>query len=394
MISITGFKTESLAIGLMSGTSLDGVDAALVRIKGSGLTTTSRLIAYVQLPYEEDFREQIKALCNIEQSSVADVCSMNFLLADRFAAAAEAVCQQAGIAMDEVDFISSHGQTVWHIPKSDAAQSLARSTLQLGDLSVIATRTGRPVVGDFRPADMAAGGQGAPLVPYGDLILFGDALQGRVLQNIGGIGNCTVLPAACTADQVTAYDTGPGNMIIDQVVLELSGGKLAYDENGKWAAEGTPDKALVAKMMRHPYFSQMPPKSTGRELFGAAYAAAVLAGARERGLSSADIVATATWFTAKSIADSYERWVFPKNKIDQIIVSGGGAHNEVLLAMLSELLPGRTVAKASSFGIDDDAKEALIFALLGNECIHGIPNNVPSATGAVRRVVMGKLALG
>ncbi|SFS69600.1 anhydro-N-acetylmuramic acid kinase [Paenibacillus sp. 453mf] len=394
MISITGFKTESLAIGLMSGTSLDGVDAALVRIKGSGLTTTSRLIAYVQLPYEEDFREQIKALCNIEQSSVADVCSMNFLLADRFAAAAEAVCQQAGIAMDEVDFISSHGQTVWHIPKSDAAQSLARSTLQLGDLSVIATRTGRPVVGDFRPADMAAGGQGAPLVPYGDLILFGDALQGRVLQNIGGIGNCTVLPAACTADQVTAYDTGPGNMIIDQVVLELSGGKLAYDENGKWAAEGTPDKALVAKMMQHPYFSQMPPKSTGRELFGAAYAAAVLAGARERGLSSADIVATATWFTAKSIADSYERWVFPKNKIDQIIVSGGGAHNEVLLAMLSELLPGRTVAKASSFGIDDDAKEALIFALLGNECIHGIPNNAPSATGAGRRVVMGKLALG
>lgn len=394
MISITGFKTESLAIGLMSGTSLDGVDAALVRIKGSGLTTTSRLIAYVQLPYEKDFREQIKALCNIEQSSVADVCSMNFLLADRFAAAAEAVCQQAGIAMDEVDFISSHGQTVWHIPKSDAAQSLARSTLQLGDLSVIATRTGRPVVGDFRPADMAAGGQGAPLVPYGDLILFCDALQGRVLQNIGGIGNCTVLPAACTADQVTAYDTGPGNMIIDQVVLELSGGKLAYDENGKWAAEGTPDKALVAKMMQHPYFSQMPPKSTGRELFGAAYAAAVLAGARERGLSSADIVATATWFTAKSIADSYERWVFPKNKIDQIIVSGGGAHNEVLLAMLSELLPGRTVAKASSFGIDDDAKEAVIFALLGNECIHGIPNNVPSATGAGRRVVMGKLALG
>ncbi|MCM3129193.1 anhydro-N-acetylmuramic acid kinase [Paenibacillus provencensis] len=394
MISITGFKTESLAIGLMSGTSLDGVDAALVRIKGSGLTTTSRLIAYVQLPYEEGFREQIKALCNIEQSSVADVCSMNFLLADRFAAAAEAVCQQAGIAMDEVDFISSHGQTVWHIPKSDAAQSLARSTLQLGDLSVIATRTGRPVVGDFRPADMAAGGQGAPLVPYGDLILFGDALQGRVLQNIGGIGNCTVLPAACTADQVTAYDTGPGNMIIDQVVLELSGGKLAYDENGKWAAEGTPDKGLVAKMMQHPYFSQMPPKSTGRELFGAAYAAAVLAGARERGLSSADIVATATWFTAKSIADSYERWVFPKNKIDQIIVSGGGAHNEVLLAMLSELLPGRTVAKASSFGIDDDAKEALIFALLGNECIHGIPNNIPSATGAGRRVVMGKLALG
>lgn len=394
MISITGFKTREsshrahvryVARWCGCSTGSNKREWADYDVQTDCLCTAS---------IEEDFREQIKALCNIEQSSVADVCSMNFLLADRFAAAAEAVCQQAGIAMDEVDFISSHGQTVWHIPKLDAAQSLARSTLQLGDLSVIATRTGRPVVGDFRPADMAAGGQGAPLVPYGDLILFGDALQGRVLQNIGGIGNCTVLPAACTADQVTAYDTGPGNMIIDQVVLELSGGKLAYDENGKWAAEGTPDKALVAKMMKHPYFSQMPPKSTGRELFGAAYAAAVLAGARERGLSSADIVATATWFTAKSIADSYERWVFPKNKIDQIIVSGGGAHNEVLLAMLSELLPGRTVAKASSFGIDDDAKEALIFALLGNECIHGIPNNVPSATGAGRRVVMGKLALG
>lgn len=183
-------------------------------------------------------------------------------------------------------------------------------------------------------------------------------------------------------------------MIIDQVVLELSGGKLAYDENGKWAAEGTPDQAWVSEMMQHPYFSLMPPKSTGREQFGAAYAAAFLAGAGERGLSSADIVATATWFTAKSITDSYKRWVFPEYKIDEIIISGGGAHNEVLLSMLSELLPGRTVAKASSFGIDDDAKEALIFALLGNECIHGIPNNVPSATGAGRRVVMGKLALG
>ncbi|MEK5060840.1 anhydro-N-acetylmuramic acid kinase [Paenibacillus sp. FSL H7-0326] len=394
MIRITGFQAESLVIGLMSGTSLDGVDAALVRIKGSGLSTASRLLAYVQLPYEEEFRERIKALCTIEHSNVEDICSMNFLLADQFAAAAHAVCHQAGIAMDEVDFISSHGQTVWHIPKEDAGRSLARSTLQLGDLSVIAARTGRPVVGDFRPADMAAGGQGAPLVPYGDLILFGDPQRGRILQNIGGIGNCTILPAACTADQVTAYDTGPGNMIIDQVVLELSGGKLAYDENGKWAAEGTPDQAWVSEMMQHPYFSLMPPKSTGREQFGAAYAAAFLAGAGERGLSSADIVATATWFTAKSITDSYKRWVFPEYKIDEIIISGGGAHNEVLLSMLSELLPGRTVAKASSFGIDDDAKEALIFALLGNECIHGIPNNVPSATGAGRRVVMGKLALG
>lgn len=394
MIRITGFQAESLVIGLMSGTSLDGVDAALVRIKGSGLSTVSSLIAYTQLPYEEEFRERIKALCTIEHSNVEDICSMNFLLADRFAAAAHAVCHQAGIAMDEVDFISSHGQTVWHIPKEDAGRSLTRSTLQLGDLSVIAARTGRPVVGDFRPADMAAGGQGAPLVPYGDLILFGDPQRGRILQNIGGIGNCTILPAACTADQVTAYDTGPGNMIIDQVVLELSGGQLAYDENGKWAAEGTPDQAWVSEMIQHPYFSLVPPKSTGRELFGAAYAAAFLAGGRECGLSSADIVATATWFTAKSIADSYERWVFSKYTIDEIIVSGGGAHNETLLSMLSELLPGRTVAKASSFGIDDDAKEALIFALLGNEYIHGIPNNVPSATGAGRRVVMGKLALG
>ncbi|OWA35649.1 anhydro-N-acetylmuramic acid kinase [Saccharibacillus sp. O16] len=440
----------------MSGTSLDGVDAAVVRIDGQGLEARVELLHAYSRPYGDELRERLKDLCVPERSQVDDLCGMNALLAEIFAEAAIEAVKAAGLVMEEIDFISSHGQTVWHIPgdrsdhdsahpvqgrkqarnshqgqdghqdqqsvcpSSEAAASESdpigrisgsnvdsaaiadwesvepaslRSTLQIGDLSVLAKRTGVPVVGDFRPADMAVGGQGAPLAPYGDLILFRDEHRGRLLQNIGGIGNCTALPAAAAPEAIFAFDTGPGNMVIDQTVWLLSEGTRTYDEGGKWAASGTPNESLVDEMMEHPYFRLAPPKSTGREVFGKVYTSEFVDRARKRGLSDADIVATASLFTARSIAEAYREFVFPRCRIDEVIVSGGGARNGTLMAMLASLLPEQRVCSSAEFGVDDDAKEAVIFALLGNDFLRGVPNNLPSATGASRPTVMGKLAL-
>ncbi|WP_068775524.1 anhydro-N-acetylmuramic acid kinase [Paenibacillus sp. FJAT-26967] len=383
-----------IAIGLMSGTSLDGIDAAVVRITGSGLQSRIELLHFYSRPYPEQLRERLKELCTTGQSNVALVCGMNAYLAERFAEAALEAAREAGIGMDSVDFISSHGQTVWHIPEADSADPyLTRSTLQLGDLSVLAKRTGVLVVGDFRPADMAVGGQGAPLAPYGDLILFRHPAKGRLLQNIGGIGNCTALVPGAGPDDVFAFDTGPGNMVIDQVVYQLSEGRESYDDGGKWAAQGQPDEQLVAEMMAHRYFGMAPPKSTGREVFGKAYAAEFIAKAKGLGLADADIVATATAFTARTISEGYRQFVFPSCRIDEVIVSGGGARNRTLLAQLAALLPDQQVMTSRELGVDDDAKEAVIFALLGHDFLCGVPNNLPAATGASRPTVMGKLAL-
>ena len=387
-------KTASIVIGLMSGTSLDGIDAAVVRITGCGLDSRVELLHYESTPYDSTLREKLKELCGTEHSNSAGVCAMNAYLGTKFAEAALRAAEGARLEMHEVDLISSHGQTVWHIPEHDPEDSYTvPSTLQIGDLSVIAKHAGKCVVGDFRPADMAVGGQGAPLVPYGDIILFRHGEKGRLLQNIGGIGNCTAIPAGGEASDILAFDTGPGNMIMDEVALILSDGRVTYDDGGQWAAQGKADPALVAEMMSHPYFRMQPPKSTGRELFGKSYAAEFLNAARAKNLADADIMATATAFTAHSIADSYRHFVFPDYRIDEVIVSGGGAHNRELLRMLAELLPDRKVITSGELGFHDDAKEAVIFALLGNDFMHGIPNNVPAATGARRSTVMGKLAL-
>ncbi|CAM3037156.1 anhydro-N-acetylmuramic acid kinase [Paenibacillus sediminis] len=394
MIHILWDKPAVTVVGLMSGTSLDGIDVAIARIEGCGLDSQVELLHYYSRPYEPVLRERLKSLCTVEYSNVALVCGMNSFLADRFAEAVHEAAREAGMDMGSIDFISSHGQTVWHIPEADAYDLLlVRSTLQLGDISVLAKRAGKPVVGDFRPADIAVGGQGAPLAPYGDLILFRHPDKGRLLQNVGGIGNCTALPAGCSAADVFAFDTGPGNMIIDQVVLVLTEGRASYDEGGTWAAQGSVDEALVSEMMSHPYFLLAPPKSTGREVFGKAYASAFIAKAKERGLSDADIVATATSFTAHSIADGYQKHVIPRCRIDEVIVTGGGAHNQTLLRMLADLLPEQSVMTSESLGFNDDAKEAVIFALLGNDFMNGISNNLPSATGAAHPTIMGKLAL-
>ncbi|CAM3619953.1 anhydro-N-acetylmuramic acid kinase [Marinicrinis lubricantis] len=387
-------KTVVTAVGLMSGTSLDGIDAAVVTIEGCGLDSKVKLIQYVNKPYDPNFRERLKELCTLEHSNVALVCSMNFELAERFAQAAIEAVQEAGMPLEAIDFISSHGQTVWHIPENSADDPrLIRSTLQLGDLSVLAKRTGRIVVGDFRPADMAMNGQGAPLAPYGDLILFRQGDKGRILQNIGGIGNCTALPPGAGPEELLAFDTGPGNMLIDQAVQTLSGGQLMLDAGGAWASRGTPNEALLTEMLVHPYFKQAPPKSTGREVFGKAYAEHWIAKVKSAGCTDADIVATATAFTARSIADGYRRFVLPRYSIEEVIVTGGGAHNRTLMQMLRTLLPKQNVMTSNMLGFDDDAKEAVIFALLGNDFLHGISSNLPAATGAHRATVLGKLAL-
>lgn len=379
----------------MSGTSLDGIDAAIVRIEGSGLASKVELLHYYSESYDAPLRERLKDLCTVERSDVALACGMNVYLAERFADAVHAAVKEAGMSIEDVDFVSSHGQTVWHIPEADTAIDpyLIRSTLQLGDLSVLAKRTGRLAVGDFRPADMAVGGQGAPLAPYGDLILFRHEQKGRLLQNVGGIGNCTALPPGAEAEDVFAFDTGPGNMVMDQAVYLLTEGRSVYDDGGKWAAEGQPDQALVAEMMKHPYFQLAPPKSTGREVFGKAYTVEFVRKAKFKGLSDADVIATATAFTAESIAAGYRQFVFPRCRIDEVIITGGGAHNRTLLTMLAALLPEQQVMNSQALGFNDDAKEAVIFALLGNDFMHGVSNNLPSATGASRSTVLGKLAL-
>ncbi|WP_020616511.1 anhydro-N-acetylmuramic acid kinase [Paenibacillus daejeonensis] len=386
--------SSRIGVGLMSGTSLDGVDAAVVNLTGSGKGMTVELLHFVSTPYEDDLREQLKRLCSPGSSDVAALTGMNVYLGRLFADCALAAVREAGLTVAEVDFISSHGQTIWHMPDSAASDPfLPSSTLQIGDLSVLAKRTGCVVVGDYRPADLAVGGQGAPLVPYGDLMLFGHPSRGRLLQNIGGIGNCTVLPAGAEAKDVIAFDTGPGNMIMDQVVLSLTDGRMTYDKGGEWAAQGTPDRTLLEEWLAHPYFAAPPPKSTGRELFGAVYAAEVLRQAADEGLSSADTVATVTALTSMSISMAFNHFIIPRTSVEEVIVSGGGAHNRTLMRQLTEQLPGQKVLTSTELGLPEDAKEAVIFAVLGHDFLQGMPNNLPAATGASRPTIMGKLAL-
>lgn len=387
-------KAEKLVVGLMSGTSLDGIDAAIVRISGTGVDTKAELVHFSSVAYEDRFREKIKELCNPDAGNTPAICGMNFLLAERFADAAKQAVAEAGLSMGDIDLISSHGQTIWHIPEADAVDEfLVRSTLQIGDLSVLAKRTGVVTVGDFRTADMAVGGQGAPLVPYLDYILFRDEANGRILQNIGGIGNCTAIPAGGSPDSVIAFDTGPGNMLIDQTVWHYSRGEKSYDRGGQWAASGSVNEPMLDELMAHPYISMTPPKTTGREMFGKAFAMEWISRAEERGLAPADVIATFTAFTARTIAQAYKDFILPAHAMQDVVVSGGGAHNAELLRMLAAELPGMIVRVSDDLGLSSDAKEAVAFAVLGAAFLHGETNNLPAATGAPVATVMGKLAL-
>ncbi|WP_435156582.1 anhydro-N-acetylmuramic acid kinase [Haladaptatus sp. DFWS20] len=384
--------SERIVIGLMSGTSLDGVDAACCRIRGDGNTGRDYDVSvesFVTCSYDSALRNRIETACT-DEGTVAEVCSLNVALGTVFADAAAAAAAAANLDLEDVDAIGSHGQTVRHEPNPKSmpvGDDRLRSTLQIGDGSLIAERTGVTTIADFRTADIAVGGHGAPLVPFADLVLFADDESFRVAQNIGGIANCTALPPGSNPENVTAFDTGPGNMVIDGVVEQLTNGDQTYDRDGEIARIGTVSDAILSDALDEDYFRAEPPKSTGREQFGRTYAREFIATCRERDLPDEDIVATATALTARSIAEAYHRFL-PQTP-DEVVVSGGGAFNPTLVGMLDAELnaPVKTI---DEYGIGADAKEAVAFALLAAAALDGVPNNVPSATGATRPVVMGK----
>jgi len=379
-------KGKMRVVGLMSGTSADGVDAAIVEIDSRKV----QLLAFDTFMYPASLRRQILGLCRPESARLDDICHYNFVLGEVFADAVIKLCSKSGIALDSIDLVGSHGQTIYHQPsgKRYSGKTIC-STLQIGEPSVIAQRTGITTVADFRPRDMAADGQGAPLVPYADYVLFKHKRLTRAVQNIGGIANVTLLPGGCTQDDIIALDTGPGNMVIDGIVNLVSSGRKHCDTGGKMAARGTVDKRLLSEMLRHPFFRRDPPKSTGREEFGADFAERIYRRAGKKGLADADIVASVTALTAKSIAQACRR--FLKAMPDELILCGGGSHNRTLVEMLQAELSDVKMLSTDDFGISVDAKEAVSFAILAWATIKGMTNNVPAATGAERPVILGKI---
>jgi anhydro-N-acetylmuramic acid kinase len=375
--------------GLMSGTSADGVDVAIVDIGGRKV----EVVAFDTRPYSADLRRRVFDLFDPQTGRVDDVCHMNLVLGEVFAESLLKTAKKKRVPLGSIDLIGSHGQTIYHNPKGRRyGNRLVRSTLQIGEPSVIAERTGITTVADFRPRDMAAGGQGAPLVPYTDWLLFAHKRKTRAIQNIGGIANVTYLPASGGIDDVLAFDTGPGNMVIDRVVKLVTHGRLSYDAAGRLAAKGTISEQMLAGLMRHRYLRCKPPKTTGREEFGTPYADALYTRAVRRRMDPLDILATVTAFTARSIADANRR--FLPQPVDEVILCGGGALNQTLVGMLRKQMPSAKVAVTDDYGISVDAKEAVSFAILAYETVHGRCNNVPSATGASHPVVLGKVVPG
>jgi anhydro-N-acetylmuramic acid kinase len=373
----------------MSGTSADGIDVAIVDIGPRG----AEVLAFDTFPYAAALRNMVFRLFRPETGRVDEICHANFAVGEAFAAALIRLAKASGIPLDSIDLVGSHGQTIHHMPEGRRAGGRCLcSTLQIGEPSVIAERTGITTVADFRPRDMAAGGEGAPLVPYADYFLFHDARASRAVQNIGGIANVTWLPASGKLADTLAFDTGPGNMMIDRAVHLATRGRRRFDKGGRMAWRGRVSEKLLAELLRHPYLRRRPPKSTGREMFGPQFTDAFYARAYKAGLSAEDIVATLTAFTAASIAQAYAR--FLPGPVDEVVLCGGGARNATLVAMLCEWLAPADLVIVDDLGVSADAKEAVSFAILAYATIRGEPSNVPSATGAGRAVVLGKIVPG
>lgn len=379
-----------LVIGLISGTSADGIDAALCEISGAPPRFTARVLHALTQPYPDALRARVLAAFNPQTSQVDEICQLNFDLGEAFAGAALAVIEAAGLSASAVDLIGSHGQTVWHMVQPDGR---ATATLQLTEPALIAERTGITTISGFRARDIAAGGQGAPLTSYLDWVLLRHPAHWRGAQNIGGIGNVTFLPPTSdTHSAPLAFDTGPGNALLDSAISLLTDGAQSYDHDGALAAAGQVDSAWVDALLTHPYYAMQPPKSTGRELFSAAMAADLVAQGRARGLDTASIMATLTALTAASISDAYAR--FAPAPIREVIVSGGGRNNPTLLARLRERLPDAAVIALDDIGLASDHKEALVFALLAHETWHGRPGVHPALTGARHATVLGQITPG
>jgi anhydro-N-acetylmuramic acid kinase len=426
-------KNEMLVAGLMSGTSGDGVDVALTRVADRAGRVHGELLAHATIPLEKAVRAEILRVAEGATVTAGEMSQLNFRLGEVFAEAVITGCKKFRVALSRVELIGSHGQTIFHCGK--AIPFLGRdtaSTLQIGEGAVIAARTGVNVVSDFRTADIAVGGQGAPLVPYVDWILFGDARKNRVALNLGGIGNLTVLPAAEVSGKrldaarqsgdwrarekatpiaptlrgsgragvteprgtagVFAFDTGPGNMVIDALVGHFTRGRKRFDEDGRIARQGQTNERVLAEMMKDEYLLMRPPKSTGRESYGSEYVERLLKMGKRFGASPDDLVRTATIFTALSVTDALKRFVVPRVKVDEVIVSGGGAHNPVIMGQLAAALAPVVVRASSELGADVDAKEAFAFALLAYETWHRRAGNLPAATGARRGAILGKIS--
>jgi anhydro-N-acetylmuramic acid kinase len=378
-----------IVAGVMSGTSADGINVALVRFETRrGASGKPALIGHAEYPYAVNIRRAVLAAMNAQSASVADLSRLNFLLGELYADAVLATQKRFRV---KADLVGCHGQTIYH--QGESAPYLGRTvavTWQTGEGAVVAARVGAPCVSDFRPADMAAGGKGAPLVPFLDYLFYRDSRVGRIVQNIGGIANLTAIPAGAGPEKVIAFDTGPGNMVIDAVMERLFGKR--FDRGGRVAASGTVDDGAIAKLMRTPFFREKPPKTAGREEFGREFVAKFvrLCGRTNK----ANVAATATAFTVRSIADAVQRFVLRRARFAEMVVSGGGAKNPTLMGMLANELSTLGVALRTSdeFGIPAEAKEAVAFALMAYETWHRRPSNVPSATGAKRSAVLGKIS--
>ena len=374
-----------IGIGLMSGTSADSIDAACVRFAGAPPRLDWELLSFVTLPMTAELRQEIFAAFRPETGTVDKLCQLNFTLGEWFAKASLEAVKAANLTPAQVDFIGSHGQTVWHIPPN-SGEGVA-STLQLGNPAVIAERTGITVVSDFRSRDMAAGGQGAPLVPFVDNLLLSHPTLSRAVQNIGGIGNVTWLPAG-GAGEAFGFDTGPGNMLLDRAAEVLTQGQMHCDMDGKMAFAGKIQENFLQKWMaEEPYFTRKPPKSTGRELFGVQRCDVYLK--EMAGLSKEDILATLTAFTARSTAEAYKN--FLPALPDEVLLCGGGARNPAIAAMLQKELPQSRIGRTEDAGLPGDSKEAVAFAVLGYETMNRRPGNLPAATGAKGPVILGSI---
>ncbi len=378
-------------VGLMSGTSADGIDAALVNIVRRGGRPNITPIAFASLPYPRTLQQRVVDLSLHGQ--VAEICHMNMYLGELFAKAALKVIRAAKCQPSDIHAIGSHGQTIHHLPKGtrEPGTGLVRSTLQIGEPAVIAERTGITTVANFRPRDMAAGGEGAPLVPYAHAIAFSHARRGRLVVNIGGISNVTYLPAGGGVVDVRAFDTGPGNMVLDAIIRGATKGQRAYDAGGRWASRGTVNRALLTELMAHPFLTRRPPKSTGREEFGAPFVRTLLDRQKRARLSMEDLLATCAAWTAEAIGSS-RRWVH--GKIDDVIVGGGGVSNRAIMASLRTVFAPAPVLTFDECGWSSKAFEATAFALLAHDLLHGQCTNVPQVTGARRSVLLGSVVPG
>jgi anhydro-N-acetylmuramic acid kinase len=371
----------------MSGTSLDGVDVAIVDITGSGYKAKINVLTSHSVPYPRKVREALLAVSNAN-TLTGDISRLNFVLGELYAEALEETAERAQIPMSSIKLVGCHGQTIFH--EGQGSQFLGKkvaSTFQIGESTVISEKTGIDVISNFRERDVAAGGKGAPLVPYLDYMLIRHRGRGRVAINIGGIANLTAIPPNTNTDRVIAFDTGPGNMVIDQLMSRITAGQQCYDRDGVMAASGTIDAKLLAKLLRDKFFRAKPPKTAGREQYGSEYVSKLL----DTELSSEDLIATATALTAESIASAVRNFVLPEMRVDEVFVSGGGVHNTTLMKMLRKALDPMPVMESTEVGLDVDAKEAIAFAVMAYETAHCRPSNVPAATGAKRPVILGKV---